>query len=241
MGNRLKDRVTVVTGASMGIGRAIAELFAEEGARVIGCDLWEPTAPLPAGVEHRALDVAELEQWEALAEDLRSEHGRVDALVNNAGIVHSYDGIVEIELEAWRRVLDVNLNGVFYGMRTTIPLMRERGGSIVNFSSIWGIGGAEGVAAYQAAKGAVRTLSKNAAITYVNDGIRVNSIHPGLVATPLIRSQDAALTEAARQATPMGRAADPREIAYGALFLAGDESSFMTGAELVLDGGYLAV
>jgi len=241
VGNRLKDKIAVVTGASMGIGQATAELFAEQGARVIACDLREPASPAPPGIEHRRLDVADLDQWTAIAEELRAEHGRVDVLVNNAGIVHSYEGIVEIDLDAWRRVLDVNLNGVFYGMRTMIPLMREAGGSIVNVSSIWGIGGAEGVAAYQAAKGAVRTLSKNAAITYVKDGIRVNSIHPGLVATPLIDAQDADLTEAARLATPMARAADPREIAFGVLFLASEESSFMTGAELVLDGGYLAV
>jgi NAD(P)-dependent dehydrogenase (short-subunit alcohol dehydrogenase family) len=237
---RLKDRIVVVTGASSGIGRATAERLAEEGAIVIACDRNQPEPYGAAGIEHRPLEVTDLDAWSRLAEEIRQEHGRLDVLVNNAGVVQ-YEGIVDIDLETWRRVLDINLNGVFYGMRTMIPLMQEKGGSIVNFSSIWGIAGAAGAAAYQASKGAVRTLTKNAAVTYAGDAIRVNSVHPGLVMTPLIEAQDPDLTEMARVATPLGRGADPREIADGVLFLAGEESSFMTGAELVLDGGYLAV
>lgn len=237
---RLNEKVAVVTGASVGIGRATAELFAEEGARVIACDVAEAEPYTSDRIAWRELDVASLAGWTQLADELRAEHGGVDVLVNNAGIVHTYDKLTDVDLDAWERVLAVNLGGVFYGMRTMIPLMRPSGGSIVNFSSIWGIAGASGVAPYQASKGAVRTLSKNAALSYVGDGIRVNSIHPGLVDTPLIAAQEPELTEAVRRTTPMGRAADPRELAYGVLFLATDESSFMTGAELVIDGGYLA-
>jgi NAD(P)-dependent dehydrogenase (short-subunit alcohol dehydrogenase family) len=238
---RLAGKTAVITGAGAGMGRATAELFAEEGARVLALDLVEPEPYASEAIEWRLLDVAELSGWEALAADLEADSGQVDVLVNNAGIVHSWDSITEVDLEDWDRVISVDMNGVFYGMRTMIPLMRERGGSIVNFSSIWGVAGASGVAPYQAAKGAVRTMSKNAAVTYAADGIRVNSIHPGLVMTPLIESQDPELTEIVRQNTPLGRGADPRELAYGVLFLASEESSFMTGAELVIDGGYLAV
>jgi NAD(P)-dependent dehydrogenase (short-subunit alcohol dehydrogenase family) len=235
---RLAGKVAVVTGASAGIGRSTAELFADEGAQVIACDVHEPEPFSNGAVVWRRLDVSRAEDWDGLAHDL---DGRVDVLVNNAGVVHTYDTITDVDLDAWEHVLAVNLRGVFLGMRAMVPLMRAcGGGSIINFSSIWGIAGARGVAPYQAAKGAVRTLSKNAALSYVDDGIRVNSIHPGLVATPLIAAQDPELTEAVRRATPMARAADPRELAYGVLFLASDESSFMTGTELVIDGGYLA-
>lgn len=232
---RLKDKVAVVTGAGSGIGAATAALFAEEGATVVGADLTGGDAGAL-----RRLDVGDLAGWEALVGDVVAEHGTIDVLVNNAGIVKAYEGVADVTLEDWRTVLRVNLDGVFFGMRTVIPVMREHGGgSVVNVSSIWGIAGAPGVAAYQASKGAVRTLSKSVALTHAGDGIRVNSLHPGLVMTPLITAQDDALTQAVVDATPLGRGADPRELAYAALFLACGESSFVTGTELVVDGGYL--
>jgi len=222
------------------MGQATAELFAAEGAHVIACDLVEPDV-LPAGTdEFHALDISDREQWQSLAAVIRERHGGVDILVNCAGIVHDYEDVVNVTTEAWRQVLAVNLDGVLFGMQSIIPLMRPAGGSIVNFSSIWGIAGAAGVAAYQASKGAVRMLSKSAALSYAQDGIRVNSIHPGLVWTPMTDQQDRERTERVLELTPMGRGAEPRELAYGVLFLASDESSFMTGSELVLDGGYLA-
>ncbi|MGV9797876.1 SDR family NAD(P)-dependent oxidoreductase [Mycobacterium sp. NPDC003449] len=237
---RLAGKVAIVTGAAQGIGRATAELFAEQGATVYATDIAESAVNEP--IRWRRLDVTQLDEWDGIVTEIVAEHGRVDILVNNAGVVHSYDGVAEISLEAWRTVLDVDLTGTFYGMRAVIPHMRDHGGgSIVNLSSIWGNVGAAGVSAYQAAKGAVRTLSKNAAVTYADHKIRVNSLHPGLVDTPLIAGQDPAVTKQVFDATPMGRAAAPRELAFGALFLAGDESSFMTGAELVVDGGYLAI
>ncbi|MFN3002644.1 SDR family NAD(P)-dependent oxidoreductase [Mycolicibacterium wolinskyi] len=237
---RLAGKVAIVTGAAQGIGRATAELFAEHGATVYGTDITE--SAVSDAIWWRKLDVTKLHDWDSVVSEIVASDGRIDILVNNAGVVHSYDGVAEISLESWRTVLDVDLTGTFYGMRTVIPHMRRSGGgSIVNLSSIWGNVGAAGVSAYQAAKGAVRTLSKNAAVTYADHNIRVNSLHPGLVDTPLIAGQDPAVTKRVFDATPMGRAAAPRELAFGALFLAGDESSFMTGAELVIDGGYLAV
>lgn len=237
---RLEDKVAIVTGASNGIGHATAELFAEEGATVYGGDLAVPDGGERKTVRDRTLDVGDLDSWAALVNEIVDQHDRIDIVVNNAGIVHTYDTITEVSLEDWDTVLRVNLSGVFFGMRTVIPVMqRGGGGSIVNFSSIWGIAGAPGVAPYQASKGAVRTLTKNAAMTYVGDGIRANSVHPGLVYTPLIAAQDAGLTQGVLDATPMKRGADPREIAYGVLYLASDESRFVTGTEFVIDGGYL--
>ena len=237
---RLQGKVAIVTGAARGIGLATAELFAEEGATVWGADLDWP-APPPAGVRALDLDVRSLEAWERAVAQVVRESGRLDVLVNNAGTVRSYAGIAEVSVEDWEAVIALNQTAVFYGMRTAIPAMLAGGGgSIVNVSSIWGIVGAAGVAAYQASKGAVRTMSKNAAMTYATQGIRVNSLHPGIVATPMIAAQDDAITAAVVEATPMKRLAQPRELAAGALFLASDESSYMTGAELVIDGGYTA-
>ena len=236
---RLQGKVALVTGGGMGIGRAIAELFADEGATVIVGDVHKPAPYRNDSVVAKHLDVSKLEDWERLVEGVVREHGKVDVLVNNAGLVGSYLPIDEIALDDWNRVIDINQNGVFYGMRTVIPVMkRQHEGSIVNVSSIWGIVGASGVSAYQASKAAVRMMSKNAALSYVANGIRVNSLHPGLVETPMIAHQAADITAAVVAATPMKRAADPKEIAYAALFLASDEASFITGAELAVDGGY---
>jgi NAD(P)-dependent dehydrogenase (short-subunit alcohol dehydrogenase family) len=237
---RLEGKVAIVTGGSRGIGRGCVELFAAEGARVNAADVSKPDRPLDAeGITYRELDVTDLESWGRVVNSILEDEGRLDILVNNAGTVGSYDPIHEISLDDWERVIELNQHAVFYGMRTVIPIMRDRGGgSIINISSIWGIAGAAGVAAYQASKGAVRLMSKNAALSYVDDGIRVNSIHPGIIDTPMIEAQDAEITAAVVEATPMKRLGTPRELAYGALYLASDESSFVTGAELVIDGGY---
>ncbi|MEJ6488750.1 SDR family oxidoreductase [Leucobacter sp. USCH14] len=238
---RLQHKIALVTGAAGGIGRATAERFAEEGAIVFAADVRAAEPYEAPGVTFVELDVTDEPQWQRVAGEIVSEHGRIDVLFNNAGIVKAYDGVAEIALEDWRQVIDVNLNGVFYGCRTVIPVMRENGGgSIINTSSIWGIAGAAGVAAYTASKAAVRSLSKNVALTYIGEGIRCNSIHPGLIATPLIDAQDDDVTAAVLAQTPIGRLGTPREIANGALFLASDEASYVTGAELVIDGGYTA-
>jgi NAD(P)-dependent dehydrogenase (short-subunit alcohol dehydrogenase family) len=239
---RLNERIALVTGAGQGIGRAIAELFAEEGATVVATDV-----VLPADGEHPSgslswarLDVSDPDAWDSVGAEIASTHGRLDVIVNNAGVVHAYDPIDTIELDAWRKVIEINQTGTFLGMRTAIPLMRKAGGgSIVNVSSMWGIVGAGGVAAYQASKGAVRTMTKNAAISYAAENIRANSIHPGVIDTPLVQGQDESLTRELVADVPLGRIGTPRDIANGALFLACDESSYVTGLELVIDGGYI--
>lgn len=237
---RLENKIALVTGAAGGIGRAAAERFAEEGATVFAADVQTVTYA-SGNITPVTLDVTDEAQWKSVVHEIVAKHGRIDILFNNAGIVKAYEGIAEISLDSWKAVIDVNLNGVFFGCRTVVPVMRENGGgSIINTSSIWGIAGAAGVAAYTASKAAVRSLSKNVALTYIADGIRCNSIHPGLIDTPLIDAQDADITAGVLAQTPIGRLGTPREIANGALFLASDESSYMTGAELVIDGGYTA-
>lgn len=240
MGTRLADKVTIITGAGRGIGLASVNLFAEEGAIIYAADIAIPDDPpdIP-GVTWVSLDVTKAEQWAELVTRILTDHGRVDVLFNNAGAVGSYKNIDEIEIDDWNRVLDLNLNGTFLGVRHVIPAMKQQqSGSIVLVSSMWGIVGAAGVSAYTASKGAVRLLSKNAALSYAGNGIRVNSIHPGIIATPMIAAQDEVITAVIVNSTPLRRLGRPEEIAYGALFLASDESSYMTGSELVIDGGF---
>jgi NAD(P)-dependent dehydrogenase (short-subunit alcohol dehydrogenase family) len=237
---RLKGKVALVTGASRGIGFTVAELFAREGAIVFAGSSSNPSGIFPPGVTGVELDLSKEDHWKRVVADIVSVHGRVDVLVNNAGIAF-YDAVHECSTESWRKVLGVNQDGCFFGMREVVPHMkRHKSGSIINVSSIWGTAAVPGAHAYHASKGAVGMRSKNAAITYAGDGIRVNSIHPGFIDTPLTQGQDPAINAYVIGLTPMKRAGTPLEIANGCLFPACDESSFMTGAELVIDGGYLA-
>lgn len=254
---RLEGRVACITGAASGIGRATALLFAREGARVICLDLDERAGPAllaelgeAAGHVFMALDVREEQGWVYTAAQVRARFGRLDILVNNAGIVLPPTPVTALSLSAWQRLMAVNVEGVFLGTKTMLPLLRENGGgSIVNVSSIAGIKPSANASAYAASKGAVRLFTKAVALecAALGDGVRVNSVHPGIVETPIWESlmpdsQDDGMRKVnlealAAHAIPMGRAGQVEEIAAGILWLASDDSSYMTGSELVLDGG----
>lgn len=237
---KLRDKITLVTGAASGIGSAIAQLFAEEGAVVFAADITTMPSPQVPRVETIALDVTREQDWSTAIETIVARHGRLDVLVNNAGII-AYEAIHELELEHWSRLLAVDQTGVFLGMRGAIRVMRRQAsGAIVNISSIWGSAAVAGAHAYHAAKGAVRNMTKNAAVTYATEGIRINSVHPGFIDTALTRAQAADLNARVIASTPMKRAGTPVEVARGCVYLASDDASYVTGAELVIDGGYLA-
>lgn len=237
---RLQGKVVLVTGAASGIGHSVTELFAREGAKVFASDIAAPAKPYSDGIEAMKLDVTNEEDWSAAVGTVVKKIGRLDVLINNAGII-AYEPLHELTMKDWMKMIAVDQTGVFLGMREVVPVMRkQKAGSIVNISSIWGSAAVGGAHAYHAVKGAVRNMSKNAALTYVADGIRVNSVHPGFIETPLTDAQDPGLNDSVIASTPMKRGGKPIEIAYGCLFLASDESSFVTGTELVIDGGYLA-
>ncbi|MGY2340631.1 SDR family NAD(P)-dependent oxidoreductase [Pseudomonas sp. SDO5532_S415] len=237
---RLKDKVVLVTGAASGIGYAVTQLFAKEGATVFASDIADPETAYSEGVEALKLDVTSEEDWSSAVAAIIDKQGRLDVLINNAGII-AYESLDELEMKEWLQMIAVDQTGVFLGMREAVRVMRQQGaGSIVNISSIWGSAAVAGAHAYHAVKGAVRNMSKNAAMTYATQGIRVNSVHPGFIDTPLTQAQAADLNDQVIDSTPMKRAGKPIEIAYGCLYLASDESSYVTGAELVIDGGYLA-
>ena len=244
MGQRLEDQHALVTGAARGIGAAIVREFVQEGARVLATDIRvEECAALAAelgpAVRFREQDVTSEDAWRTLAEELASDP--IDILVNNAGAVVHFVPLHEYDPGEWNRIIDINLTSAFLGMRFLVPLMLVQGrGSIVNMSSIAGLRGIDVAPAYAAAKAGVHILTKCAALTYADKGIRVNSIHPGLIETPMVLNQPDWATEGFLAATPMQRLGEPAEVAKAVAFLASGDASFITGAELSVDGAYLA-
>jgi NAD(P)-dependent dehydrogenase (short-subunit alcohol dehydrogenase family) len=253
--NRLDGKVAIITGAASGMGAAAAQLFASEGARVVGTDVEVDdleaviASIVDAGGDAMAVihDVSSESSWAEVLDATIERYGQVDVLVNNAGI-HRPRGILDEDLDGWDRIMAVNCTGVWLGMKAVIPhLQAAGGGSIVNCSSIAGIVGGAGDghgAAYSASKGAVRSLTKHAAQWFAGDGIRVNSVHPGAVHTGLTRragiaSQEAMAARVQAEAPLAPHAGEPLDIAYGYLYLASDESRFVTGEELVIDGGWI--
>ena len=244
---RFADQIAIVTGGASGIGLAAATRMAQEGATVVVLDLsTDPAEPLPDDVTGKIRfvqhDVSDEAAWRELVSSVVAEHGRIDVLVNNAGLVGSYENIVDIALEDYHRIVAINQTGVFLGIRSVVPAMIEAGGgAIVNTSSIWGLVGAAGVSAYQASKGAVTVITRNAAASFAKDGIRCNSVHPGLIETPLTAPQDPAISQGLVDATPLGRAGSAAEVAAAITFLASTDASYITGAALVVDGGFTTV
>ena len=245
---RLKDKVAIVTGGAHGMGEAEARLFAKEGAKIVVADLLADQAEAVA-VDIRAgggeaiavrTDVTSEPDWLALIDRTVSTYGRLDILVNNAGISGSSVGDPDA-LEGWNRIIAVNQTSVFLGTKLAAEQMAKTGGgSIVNISSIMGfVGGNSGHPAYCASKGAVRIYTKAAAVRYGPQGVRVNSVHPGYM-PPMLNATNQNLRAEKIELTPLRRLGEPIEVAYGVLFLASDEASFVTGTELVIDGGFIA-
>lgn len=248
---RLKDKVAIVTGAGWGMGASTAELFAAEGACVMVTDILDAEGTDVAarindsGGQARflTLDVTNDTGWASVVGETISTFGQIDILVNNAGVSGSHPDL--LNTQTWDEQMDVNARGVFLGMQAVIPQMQKAGaGSIVNISSISGIVGQSFVhMGYNAAKGAVRMATKAAAVQFAPDGIRVNSVHPGLM--PAMRTSkmtaDPKVREKMLSAVPFGRVGRVEEVAYANLFLASDESSYITGIELPVDGGFLAM
>jgi len=248
--NRLEGRVALVTGAASGIGRATAQRLASEGAAVvipdIAAEAGEATGKEISAAGGRALfvrhDVTSESDWETATAKAVEEFGSLDILVNNAGM-GDLKTIEDTSLDEWHRTVEIDQTGVFLGMKVAAPHLRKsQHASIINISSIFGTSGGFGTSpAYHAAKGAVRTLTKNAALHWGAAGIRVNSIHPGFIETPILQSMPEKIVKLMEEdMTPMGHLGQPEDIAAGVAYLASDDAKFVTGLELYIDGGYIA-
>ena len=247
---RLEGKTAIITGAASGMGAEEARLFAREGANVVVSDVTDEDGEavvrqiVASGGEAAYVhaDVTSVESWDALVQATVEKYGTIDILVNNAGL-SSGSYIDPHDIEGWTRIMDVNCNGVYLGTRAVIPVMQEAGrGSIVNISSIMGfVAGEGGHPAYHASKGAVRIFTKATAVRYGPEGIRANSVHPGFM--PAMKSakvRTPSMSDEQIRVTPLRRTGETIEVAYGVLFLASDEASFVTGTELVIDGGFIA-
>jgi len=246
MARRLDGKVALITGAARGIGEAHAQLFAAEGANVVIADVLieqgEALATRLRGEGHHAifqkLDVTSEEDWATAVAATVAKFGKLTTLVNNAAVFNN-DGLDKTSLADWNKVIEVNLTGSFLGLKAAMPELAKTGnGTVVNISSVYALIGTRGFTAYHASKGGVRILSKASALEYASKGVRVNSVYPGNTHTPAWDD----LTEDERQAliaiVPMGGPAQPVDVAYGSLYLASDEARFVTGSELVIDGGW---
>ena len=247
MPGRLDGEVAIITGAARGQGEAEARMFTREGAKVVLTDILDEQGEAVAqeigeAAHYIHLDVSQEDQWKKAIGETVKTFGKLTILINNAGIGLKEDyGVEQTPLDVWNKVLAVNLTGAFLGMKYAIPAMREAGhGSIVNISSIAGIVGGGGLPAYHASKGGLRLLTKTAAIQYAKEKIRVNSIHPGGVDTAILDPFGEKWKQRAAKWHPVGRIAESDEIAYGVLYLASKESTFVTGTELIIDGGVTA-
>jgi len=254
---RLAGRVALITGAASGIGRATAERLAAEGAAVIITDIDDDggkavacaLGALGRQAAYVHLDVVSEPEWQRAVETAIEQFGGLDVLVNNAGVRGEPEPIEETSLASWERSIAIMQTGVFLGLKWAAPALLESGrASVVNISSVFGASGGFGTSpAYHAAKGAVRILTKTAALRWAKRGIRVNSVHPGFIDTPLLhadsagqRSGSGKFHQAILDVTPLGRLGRPEEVAAGVAYLAGDDATFVTGSELYIDGGYLA-
>jgi len=262
MAGQVQGKVALVTGGASGIGAAVAELLAREGASVVVTDVDDLKGPeLVAGIKKAALEAVFLHQdvtsearWVEVVSEVEKSFGRLDIMVSNAGIGITVPSIVDMSLQDWRRQTAINLDGVFLSVKHCLPLMRKiGGGSIIMMSSLAGLRGAAGLSGYSATKGGVRMFAKSIAMecAMAGDRIRVNSVHPGIIDTPIWgklpteasgsgRNAPVDPHERAKIATPLGRAGGADEIASGVLYLASDASSYVTGTELVIDGGMYA-
>ncbi|MEJ8777163.1 SDR family NAD(P)-dependent oxidoreductase [Pseudogracilibacillus sp. ICA-222130] len=241
---KLDGKVAIITGGASGIGAGMVDVFRAEGATVIAADINEEAlakASEKENVHGMKLDVSSDEAWKTFAHDIKEKFGSIDILVNNAG-VSSEKPYTDIEKEDWDFMMSINGFGPFAGMKHIAPIMAEQGkGSIVNISSYTAQIG-QGFSHYSASKGAVRAISKAAAIQFGRQGVRVNALFPGIIETPMTQSLSTSkdLLKQLIQATPLQRLGQPEDIAKAALFLASDDSSYITGAEIVIDGGFSA-
>jgi NAD(P)-dependent dehydrogenase (short-subunit alcohol dehydrogenase family) len=253
--NRVDQKVAIVTGGALGIGRATCLLLAHEGAKVAvtdllvheGKDLAEDICARGSEAEYWHLDVTNEAEVQQVFAEVRARWSKIDILVNNAGIAGVNKPTHEITEAEWNALMAVNVNGVFLCTKhAVISMLETGGGSIINLSSIYGLISAPDIPVYHASKGAVRLMTKTDALLYAKNSIRVNSVHPGFIWTPLVEkflAQQGDVTEGRKALDnlhPIGHMGEPDDIAYGILYLASDESKFVTGSELVIDGGYTA-
>ncbi|MBS1717610.1 MAG: glucose 1-dehydrogenase [Armatimonadetes bacterium] len=252
---RVRGEVAVITGASLGIGRACALMLANEGAMIAVTDVLDKEGAALVKEIHQQggeatywhLDVSDEAEVTAVMEQVKAKYGSISILVNNAGISGADKPTHEVTSEEWDRLMNVNVKGVFFCTKHVLPqMMKAKRGSIINMSSIYGLIGAADAPPYHASKGAVRLMTKTDAMLYASYGIRVNSIHPGFIWTPMVENflKSKGDVEAGKKAIgglhPLGHMGDPDDIAYGVLYLASSESKFVTGSELIIDGGYTA-
>jgi len=251
---RLENKVILVTGGALGIGRTTCRVLAEAGAKVAVTDIMEKEGQQVVDEISQAkgtarywnLDVSNEKNVENVFAEVAEEYGQIDVLVNNAGISGANKPTHELTEQEWNDLMDINVKGVFLCTKHAIPRMQQAGGgSIINLSSIYGIIGAGDIPPYHASKGAVRLMTKNDALIYARDKIRVNSVHPGFIWTPLVEKMGKESPQGVEKFReeldsrhPIGHVGKPEDIAYGILYLASDEAKFVTGSELVIDGGY---